>query len=432
MKCINCKTDNNLKDRQANQGSCKSCYQAFVFEPTAMTALGFNFTDSLFANVLATISVNGTLFFTPKQFAYLLDRKLKYKVNSVIGSVGGYLFFSIIVGMISTFFGEFRWVVLGLFNMLCAFSLRENSNSPTSRPSYRRAATVLIYILGIVTLLGGISLGVVYKSWISVGVAILNGLPIIRWGFLQQRKNPEIHEESLVEPSQVMAWLKRWQSVHGNVDRLLPAPQASLAAAPDPAVTVYSFDRLVVCNQPAIAQILLENHFHFEYNCAILSITGYPENVCDTVLEMVRRNPDLMVYALHDASPDGVNLIHRLRSEDRWFPDTTVKIIDVGLLPRQAIAARYKMFIGQTATAASAAHNLPSATRQSLTATELAWLDTGNYVELESFTPQQLIQTLQRSIMMSRSSDFDSDSNITIWSDDGVSLIDSFDGGGFG
>jgi hypothetical protein len=397
-----------------------------------MTALGFNFTDSLFANVLATISVNGTLFFTPKQLTYLLDRKLKNKINSVIGSVGTYLFSSIIVAAISMFFGEFRWVVLGVCNMLCAFSLCENCNSPTSRPSYRRAATVLIYALGIMTLLGGIGLGVVYKSWISVGVAILNGLPIIRWGFLQQQKNPEIHEEFLVGPSQVMVWLQLWQSVRGNVDRLLPAPQASLAAAPDSAVTAYSFDRLVVCNQPAIAQILLENHFHFEYNCAILSITGYPENVCDTVLEMVRRNPDLMVYAFHDASPDGVNLIHRLRSESRWFPDTTVKIIDVGLLPRQVIAARYKMFIRQSATAATAAYELSPATRQSLTAAELVWLDAGNYAELESFTPQRLIQILQHSIMISRSSNFDSDSNITIWSDDGVSLIDGFDGGEFG
>jgi hypothetical protein len=430
MKCINCGTNSNLKDRQANQGRCKSCHRAFIFEPTTMTALGFNFTDSFFANTLATVSVNGTLFFTPKQLTYLLDRKLKNKMNSVIGGVSIYLFLGVIVGIISAFFGEFRWVVLGAFNMLCAFLLRENSNSSTSKPSSRRADMVLIYVLGIVTLLGGISLGAVYKSWVSFGVAILTGLPIIRWGFLQQQKNPETHQKSLVEISQVMTWLQRWQSAHGNIDRLLPAPQATLAATPDSAVTAYSFDRLVVCNQPAIAQILLENHFHFEYNCAILSVTGYPENVCDTVLEMVRRNPDLMVYAFHDASPDGVNLIHRLRNEDRWFPDTTVKIIDVGLLPRQAIVARYKMFIGQSATAASAAHDLPSATRQSLTATELAWLDAGNYAELESFTPQQLIQTLQRSIAISRSSDFDS--NITLWSDDGVSLIDGFDGGGFG
>jgi hypothetical protein len=429
MKCINCKTDNNLKDRQANQGSCKSCHQAFVFEPTTMTAINFNFTDSLFANLLTTISVNGTLFFTPKQFAYMFDRKLKKKLWFGVGAfkflplvffVGFFVVPSIPNGL---------WIFL---SVVFTFYFGKISNSPLVKSSYRRLAAMMMCAIGIVMLLGGIGLGIAFKSWISFGLAISIGLPVIFWGFLQQQKVNKSYEEFLVELSQVTEWLQQWQSVHGNIDRLLPAPQATLSAVPDPTVTAYSFDRLVVCNRPAIAQILLENQFHFEYNCAILSITGYPENVCDTVLEMVRRNPDLMVYAFHDASPDGVNLIHRLRSESRWFPDTTVKIIDVGLRPRQVIADRYKMFIRQAAAAASAAHELPPATRQSLAAAELVWLDAGNYAELESFAPQRLIQILQHSIMLSRSSDFDSERNVMIWSDDGVSSIDGFDGGGFG
>jgi hypothetical protein len=419
MKCINCGTDNNLRERQANQGSCKSCHQAFVFEPTTMTAFGVTFTDSLFANLLATISVNGTLFFTSKQFAYMFDRKYKKKLWFGSGSLPFTLFFIL-------------FIFIPILGVVFAFYLSKISSSPLAKSSYRRQAAVMMCITGIVMLLGGIGLGIVYKSWVSFGLAILIGLPVIFWGFLQQQKVIKSHEEFLVELSQITQWLQQWQAVRGNIDRLLPAPQATLAAVPDPAVTAYSFDRLVVCDRPAIAQILLENYFHFEYNCAILSITGYPENVCDTVLEMVRRNPDLMVYAFHDASPDGVNLIHRLRSESRWFPDTTVKIIDVGLLPRQVIANRYKMFIRQAAAAASAAHELPPATRQSLTASELVWLDAGNYAELESFTPQRLIQILQHGIMISRSSDFDSEGSVTIWSDDGVSSIDSFDGGGFG
>jgi hypothetical protein len=429
MKCINCSTENNLKDRQANQGRCKSCHQAFAFEPTTMTTVGFKFTDSLFANLLTTISVNGTLFFTPKQFAYMFDRKLKKKLWFGVESFKLFPLFIFVGFFAIPSIPNGQWIFLGV---VIAFYLSRISDSSLVKSSYRRLATMMMCIMGIVMLLGGISLGIVYKSWVSFGLAILIGLPVIWWGFWQQQKVAKSHEEFLVELSQVTQWLQQWQAVHGNIDRLLPAPQATLAAAPDPAVTAYSFDRLVVCNRPAIAQILLENHFHFEYNCAILSITGYPENVCDTVLEMVRRNPDLMVYAFHDASPDGVNLIHRLRSESRWFPDTTVKIIDVGLLPRQVIAARYKMFVRQAATAATAARELPPATRQSLTATELAWLDAGNYAELESFLPQRLIQILQQSIMISRSSDFESNSSVTIWSDDGVGLIDGLDGGEFG
>jgi hypothetical protein len=389
-----------------------------------------NFTDSLFADVLSTISVDGTLFFTPKQFAYLLDRKLKNKINSVAKRVSIYLFSSIILGIISIFYGKFHWVVFGVFGILSSLSLREERNSPIYRRSYQQVAIVLIFVPLIVMISNGV-LRVVHQSWVTFILAILIGLPVILNGFLQQQKVNKSYEEFLVELSQITQWLQKWQSVHGNINRLLPPPQATLAASPNPSVTAYGFDRLVVCNRPTIAQILLENQFHFEHNCAILSITGYPENVCDTVLEMMHRNPYLMVYAFHDASPDGVNLIHRLRSESRWFPDNTVKIIDVGLLPRQVIASRHKIFVRQSVTAATAAHELSPATRQSLTASELAWLDAGNYTELESFTPQRLIRILQHSITISQSSDFENDSNITLWSNDEVSLIDGFEGGRF-
>lgn len=94
MKCIRCGTDNNLKDRTANSGGCSKCSHAFVFEPTSMKDV--KFTDSFFAKAIADISVNNTLFFTPKQFLYFLDKRLKNKVLPHLGGwttgfVGGFL-----------------------------------------------------------------------------------------------------------------------------------------------------------------------------------------------------------------------------------------------------------------------------------------------------------------------------------------------------
>ncbi len=47
-----------------------------------------------------------------------------------------------------------------------------------------------------------------------------------------------------------------------------------------------------------IAQLLIANNFDFENNYAVLSITGYPENIFSTVMEILRRNPDLKIYEL--------------------------------------------------------------------------------------------------------------------------------------
>src|SRR5207247_1475135 len=114
--------------------------------------------------------------------------------------------------------------------------------------------------------------------------------------------------------------LKKWSHNNCHMYKLLPAPKvASTHANISPEIKQYSFDRLIVCEHAAIAQFLIANNFHFENNCAVLSIDKYPHNIFATVMEMLRRNPSLKVYALHDASPAGVQLTHRLASDSDWF-----------------------------------------------------------------------------------------------------------------
>ncbi|MEO3706033.1 hypothetical protein [Trichormus azollae] len=81
-------------------------------------------------------------------------------------------------------------------------------------------------------------------------------------------------------------------------------------------MTAYTFNRLVVCDNSSVAQLLIANNFHFESNCAILSITGCPQRIFSTTMQMLRPNPDLKVYALHDYSPKGISLAHRLRTSE--------------------------------------------------------------------------------------------------------------------
>jgi hypothetical protein len=194
---------------------------------------------------------------------------------------------------------------------------------------------------------------------------------------------------------------------------LLPVKTETVSIAPPADITSYSFDRLVVCQSDAVAQLLIANRFHFENNCAVLSLNGYPSRIFNIVMQMLRRNPDLKVYAFHDCSPSGLSLVHQLRSSDRWFQGNNVVIIDAGLRPQQVIeVARscrserdFKVFIEQSSESAQTAQNL-LATRdlssQNLLADELEWLTQGYFVMLESFTPQNLIQVLNRSIALSR------------------------------
>ncbi len=412
MKCIRCNTDNNLKARTANMGRCSSCNHPFAFEPTAMppyTAI----TDSFFGKVIADLSANNILFFTPRQFYYLLDKRLRSRLSktdlmtNLTGGIGGgvflVVFLTIVIRGVSGMpFEQIIPILVGLVFTIGIWATAASSISPyLNRRVRQKSITTLKVMAGLVLLLG-VPTGIITKSPIVIGSSIVLGIGAIILSIDRKRRQSKIFDNFLVEKPQFEQWLNKWNSINNSPEKILPQPQmTSLPAAPNPEVTAYSFDRVVVCDSPNIAQLLISNNFHFENNCAILSIDRYPQSIFTTTMEMLRRNPELKVYALHDCSPQGLQLIYQLREQEIWFPDPAIPIIDVGVLPRQ-IMDNIDVMTPQSTASAQSSQRLSADLRNSLTLAELAWLDAGCYLELESFSPQKLIQILQRAINESR------------------------------
>ncbi|MDY7012917.1 MAG: MFS transporter permease, partial [Cyanobacteriota bacterium] len=193
----------------------------------------------------------------------------------------------------------------------------------------------------------------------------------------------------------------------------------------NPEITAYSFDRAIVCDSAEIAQFLIANNFHFENNCAVLSIDGYPQNIFSTVMEMLRRNPELKVYAIHDASPHGISLVNQLRTNSNWFANSSATVYDLGLSPRQVLRSR-SLFIRNSSESKQRAARSPQSVKQELSPDELEWLEKGNFVELESLMPRRLLQVLTRGIALSQAPDVE-DALIPVESDGGlVFATDSF------
>ncbi|MGI0483847.1 hypothetical protein ACN4EK_00345 [Pantanalinema rosaneae CENA516] len=362
MKCIQCGTDNLLRDRTANQGRCKQCNHQFVFEPTTMGAN--KITDGFFAKAIADVSANHTLYFTSKQLLYLINQRLNRKLGTNLNGlqIGGFI-------------------------------------------------------------LAGVGVFVLQQVWL-----VLIGIALIIVGSTKRFR----HKQTVslrISASQLQDWLYTWTQINGAPEKLLTTPrEAQLPAAISPEVSVYSFDRLVVCESDTIAHLLITNHFHFENNCAILSIKGYPQSIFETTMQMVRRNPDLKVYTLHNCSPQGLERLHQLRQSPKWFLDSNVVIVDVGILPRQVLRAKRGLLMQNSPESAQAAKQLPTHVRQELSTDELKWIEAGNYVELESFTPHRLIQLLNRGIAGSRDLAMDSSDTYVLMDDGGSSIytIDSF------
>jgi len=430
MKCVQCNTDNNLRDRTINSGRCKQCNHPFVFDPTTITDKKFAFTDPFFQKAIADISSQNMLFFTPKQFLFLVDKRLKNRTSSnlwrwILGYLGQSFFMVIFGGIfisyVFSYAAEFL-IVWTVFNIIWIGVFFVNSQSTEQSVRSRRINATNLQTLGIIILVTGISGSLIFNYFPGYIAASALGL-FSYWLSISQKNRQQITREIfLVNAAQSNEWLQRWQTVNGTVEKLLPAPrQEALPASIDPEVSAYSFDRAIICDSDAIAQFLIANNIHFENNCAILSISGYPQSIFDTVIEMLRRNADLKVYALHDANPAGVSLVHQLRTSPNWFANQAVTILDLGISPRQILETR-DMFVQQSQTMAQSARQLPDTVRQGLTAQELAWLDAGNFVELESFTPQRLLRVVNYGLAQS------GDPQIN----DGLILVDNAAGYGGG
>ena len=213
-----------------------------------------------------------------------------------------------------------------------------------------------------------------------------------------KQRQSKIFDIFIVDRRDFQTWLNRWISINDFPDKILASPKISTAqVAPSPKQIAYKFDRVVVCDSPKIAQLLLKNNFHFTNNCAVLAIDRYPHCNFMTIKAMLDLTLNLQVFAFHDCSPQGLKMIRHLRTEKIWFPDLEIPIISVGILPRQ-IRDNTDMIISQSAKSAKLARELAPDLRNNLDSTELAWLDAGFYLELESFSPQELIQILQRAI----------------------------------
>ena len=350
MKCIACGSNNTLRDRTKNNRLCKQCQHPFAFEPATMQ--GLKITDRFFADAIADISANQTLYFTFRQLLYILDRRLKQRKIFDLKETN--LISPAIITAISVI-------------ITSAWEFLINANHPFF------AAT----IVGIVTY--GIS------SMFS---------PLLNFG-----------GGGTVTSEQLQNWIDAWQKVNPPIEKLLPKLIAeNNAIAIEPEISAYSFDRVVICEKDAIAQLLIANNFHFENNCAILSANGYPQSIFNTVLIMLRRNAELKVYILHDASPPGISLVRTIRSSSDWFGNQNIPIFDIGLLPRQFFS-RIKVDVRVSPAYADAAKQLPPIVTQSLTDQELRWLQAGKFVELDSFSPAKIIRLLQKGIAISQTAD---------------------------
>lgn len=328
MKCCHCKAD-TLYSEWKDSRRCKTCGRRFVFAPRN----GDPFSDVAFQRAVEVVSAEGRVRWGVEHLYYVLDRRYSK---------------------------AFDRRKIGVILML---------------------APPMIVVFGAVTMQDDFTKFVV-KHPIALSVA---AAALFITGLVEAQRRRVV---AALGRSHFERLYARWEAEHGpppGVIKRRPGPQEPPNIEAD--VGDYSFDRAVICDRARTVDLLLANNFHFENNCAILSVDGYPQGPFETVRAMLKRNPKLAVYVLHDATPRGCRLARELAQDPAWFAGQTV-VIDVGLRPMQADAIQGPFLPGREGDVG---------TEPGLSDWEAKWL--AKYrLELAVIRPEQVVKRLFRAI----------------------------------
>lgn len=122
MKCANCRTDVNKKDRDANRGRCPSCQRQFVTDPQQD-----GITDMQIKNAESAVSGNGMFYFSKEQLKYQLERKLR-KNKRYAGIAAVVLLVIFVFALIFAFRQGGFFIPLAMFSGFIGFALLGGRN----------------------------------------------------------------------------------------------------------------------------------------------------------------------------------------------------------------------------------------------------------------------------------------------------------------
>lgn len=341
MECPHCHTD--LLYRNRGNRTCSNCKRKFALEPKLND---FRLHDLQFRRLIDQISNGGQFAYTIEQLRHRAGRKVA-AANKPMGFVG--------------------CVVQAVFAALIGGVIVSVAADPV--------VGILMGFVFLVVLVG-------IATFVALGPYSYQ-LPINRQNFESQviKRWMEIYQEV---PRGLMT-----QQMIDQADECIPAPQSVRAVVASPSRDVLNCLRV--------------NQVPRHLNIQLLPTDQQLTPTQKTTLERLRREPNLPLLLLHDASVDGCMLPYKIRQT--FGLQANHMVIDLGLRPAEA--SRNNMLrLGQKPGKAALQYlekqakqtETPRGWPAPLTKQELEWLKQGFYTPILAATPARLISVVSRAV----------------------------------
>ena len=353
MICPHCQTNLLYKERSGKH--CSRCRKQFAFEPKT-DPLGMH--DLRFKRLVSQLSTDGTQVYTPAQLLHHLSHKtlLTARPLTFAGCLGNLFFLSFCGGFLGLMF--FSELIESLLGNISDFA----QNNPLAFSIL--ALTSLPFILFLV-------------SWFFWNYTR-------PWRYLKLPLNFADFQKK---------YLARWKQIYKE-DPLKMLTEAEMASAKSQQPPLEQVQAVLVCPTLDVRICLQANHIP-----KLLGVALLPPNPANftpvekSIWQKLQTQPDLPLFLLHSASPEGILLASHIRQKFELRAEH--QIIDLGLFPRQ-IMTHNLMKLGakpDPATLSSLSKNTP------LNEEEVAWLKKGFYGPILGLKPSRLIKIVNLALM---------------------------------
>ena len=102
---------------------------------------------------------------------------------------------------------------------------------------------------------------------------------------------------------------------------------------PEPDIYDYGVERILIVQHDVLVDVLVRNGVHTSQRALLLSGSGYPDYIREHARTALRENPELPVFFLHDATPEGAAWFNTCSASD-FLPWESHPKIDLGLHPQ--------------------------------------------------------------------------------------------------
>ncbi len=101
-------------------------------------------------------------------------------------------------------------------------------------------------------------------------------------------------------------------------------------------------ERLLIVERKDIVDMLIRNRFHQNTKTVVVSQSGYPASVFKACHQFLKRNPNMPVQVLHEASIRAFGMIDRLRNDAKW-QFARENLVELGLSRESLAEKKYRL-----------------------------------------------------------------------------------------